>query len=134
MYIKGNQYPLSQTSSLSGTISNTGLRPSAFFIAFRSSLVTRCGVTGMSGVKGWYGEYGTAPADQGVLRPAVLGPWWPGPCLSSTVVLVVGANEGDVMEGSKARNGSARFVAAVVEVFIGFGIGFCTFGVGKRGV
>lgn len=96
--------------------------------------MTRWGVTGISGVNGWYGEYGTAPADQGVLRPAVLGPWCPGPVLSKTVVLVAGANEGDVIDGSKARNGNARSVAAVVAVFIGFGVGFCSFGVGKRGV
>ena len=81
----------------------TGDFGSILFIALRSSRVTSRGVTGTSGVKGWYGVYGTPPAVHGVFKPADNGV-----VRSKTVVLVDGAKEGDESPGggSKARNGS----------------------------
>ena len=80
-----------------------GVFGTILFMRFRSSFVTREGVTGTTGVNGWYGEYGTAPAVRGVLP--VVGE--SGPLLSKTVCLVVRAMvDGDAMGCSYARSGN----------------------------
>lgn len=88
-----------QMSSVFFTISTVGVLGSSLFIRLRSALVTRLGVMGTTGEKGWYGLYGTAAPVNGVCMPGDIGM-----ARVKTVSFVV-CCRGLMMLGSYARNG-----------------------------
>jgi hypothetical protein len=88
-------------SSALFTISTVGVLGSILLIRLRSALVTKLGVMGMTGEKGWYGVYGTGAPVSGVFTPGDIGI-----ARVKTVSLVV-CCRGLMMLGSYARKGRA---------------------------